>query len=247
MQAYGRFAYVYDRLMSGVEYDDWAKYISGLLGDAKKVIECGCGTGELTMRLAKMGFLMTGLDISEDMLGVASEKLRKRGLTVPLICMDMAGFCVHTPADAILCACDGVNYLTSVNRAAAFFSSSYRALKPGGTLLFDISTRYKLERVIGNNTFASDEGDTAYIWDNSYDGGRSLCEMRLTFFSRRDRDQLYERFEETHVQRAHTEQELRGALADTGFGSVRVYDAFTLEPPNPESERLQFFAKKDNT
>lgn len=45
----------------------------------------------------------------------------------------------------------------------------------------------------------------------------------------------------------HTERELRGALAETGFGSVRVYDAFTLEPPKPESERLQFIAKKDNT
>lgn len=100
---------------------------------------------------------MTGLDISEDMLGVASEKLRKNGLTVPLICMDMAEFCVHTPADAILCACDGVNYLTSVERTAAFFSSSFRALKPGGTLLFDVSTKYKLERIIANNTFASDE------------------------------------------------------------------------------------------
>ena len=245
MQTYGRFAYIYDRLMQGVGYDDWADYISRLLGDAKTVIECGCGTGELTTRLAKMGFFMTGLDISEDMLGVASEKLRKNGLAVPLICMDMSEFYVHSPADAILCACDGVNYLTSVNRAEDFFLSSFRALKPGGTLLFDISTRYKLERVIGNNTFASDEGDAAYIWDNSYDGDKSLCEMRLTFFSRKD--QLYERFEETHVQRAHTEQELRRALAETGFGLVRVYDAFTLEPPKPESERLQFFAKKDNT
>lgn len=117
---------------------------------------------------------MTGLDISEDMLGVASEKLRKNGLTVPLICMDMAEFCVHTPADAILCACDGVNYLTSVERTAAFFSSSFRALKPGGTLLFDVSTKYKLERIIANNTFASDEGDAAYIWDNSYDA-RGPC------------------------------------------------------------------------
>ncbi len=245
MQAYGKFAYVYDQLMRDVGYDGWAKYLSYLLGDAKTVIECGCGTGELTMRLAKMGFIITGLDISEDMLGVASDKLRKRGLMVPLIRMDMAEFLVHNPADAILCACDGVNYLTSVNRAKAFFSSSFRALKPGGTLLFDISTRYKLERIIGNNTFASDEGDAAYIWENSYDGARSLCEMRLAFFSRKGR--LYERFEETHVQRAHTEQELRTALAETGFAYVRVYDAFTLEPPKPESERLQFYAKKDNT
>lgn len=244
MQAYGRFAYIYDRLMRGVGYDDWAKYISRLLGDAKTVIECGCGTGELTMRLAKWDF-HDGARHIRGHAGRCVGKAKENGLTVPLICMDMAEFCVHTPADAILCACDGVNYLTSVERTAAFFSSSFRALKPGGTLLFDVSTKYKLERIIANNTFASDEGDAAYIWDNSYDRARSLCEMRLTFFSRRD--QLYERFEETHVQRAHTERELRGALAETGFGSVRVYDAFTLEPPKPESERLQFIAKKDNT
>lgn len=91
--------------------------------------------------------------------------------------------------------------------------------------MFDVSTKYKLERIIANNTFASDEGDAAYIWDNSYDRARSLCEMRLTFFSRRD--QLYERFEETHVQRAHTERELRGALAETGF----VLSGYTTRSP----------------
>ena len=134
MEQYTAFAAWYDRMMGTVAYEDWARYLDGLLQEAgaKTVAECACGTGNLTWRLIKAGYSVTALDISEDMLLTAREKLRKMGLSCPFVREDMRTLSLHRPVDAVVAACDGVNYLTE--GAEEFFAAAYRALKPGGIL-----------------------------------------------------------------------------------------------------------------
>ena len=74
---YGEFAQVYDQLMDDVDYDAWAAHYARLMGlcarPVRRVAECACGTGSLTVRLARMGYEMTGLDLSQAMLERAAE------------------------------------------------------------------------------------------------------------------------------------------------------------------------------
>lgn len=245
MQSYGKFAALYDRLMRDVDREAWADYILSLLGDAPRtVVDCACGTGELTIRLARAGHSVTGQDISEEMLAVAAEKARKARLRIPFIRQDMRRLSLHRSVDAVVSACDGVNYLASRAALSEFAAAAYAALKPGGLLLFDVSSRYKLSTILGDNTFALDETDSAYIWQNAYDPETKLIRMDLTFFAREEEGERYTRFTETHIQRAHSEREIRTALAAAGFVDITAYEAFTLEPPKETSERLQFVAKK---
>lgn len=76
--SYSAFAYVYDELMDNVPYDEWAQYLIGLLkenGVADGLVcELGCGTGQMTRRLAAAGYDMIGIDLSEEMLDVAREQ-----------------------------------------------------------------------------------------------------------------------------------------------------------------------------
>ena len=78
MDAYTSFAQVYDLFMDNVPYDEWCAYICETLkkhGIADgPVLDLGCGTGELTRRLAACGYDMTGVDVSVDMLQKAMEK-----------------------------------------------------------------------------------------------------------------------------------------------------------------------------
>lgn len=237
---YGGFAAIYDVLMQDVDYASWAEYIASFINSGARIAECACGTGELTVRLAAKGLTVTGLDISQDMLRVAQEKSRKLGLNIPFVCQDMRQLALHHPVDAVVCACDGVNYLTCLRDVQAFFSSAYALLKPGGRLLFDVSSRYKLENTLACNTFAEDDGKQAYIWKNNYDDESRLVEMQLSFFVQNGA--LYERFTETHVQRAHSQSELTRALERAGFNDICCYEAFTKNPPSPEAQRLQFAA-----
>lgn len=249
--AYHSLAMLYDHFMADVDYAAWAAYLSGLLRRAAKgsaarprVVDCGCGTGSLTLDLLKDGMDVTGMDISPDMLRAAKDKLRLAGYAqAPLVLADMRSFKVPRPVDAVLSACDGVNYLTGEGDAALFFSAAYDALKPGGLLLFDISSQYKLKELLDGHSFGEDLLDCAYLCQNTYDLDSMLLQMDLSLFVR-EADGRYARSEETHFQRAYAAEELRAQLLDAGFEAVEMFDAFTHDPPHAASERIQFVARR---
>ena len=243
-EAYSAFAAGYDRMMGDVDYDGWANYIDGFLKEAgaRTALECACGTGSLTVRLARRGYAMTGSDLSEDMLMIARQKALDAGLRfLPFVCQDMRKIALHKPVDAVISACDGVNYL--LDGAENFFRVAHDALKPGGLLLFDVSSAYKLSAILANNTFAATGEDWAYIWENTYHPRLDRVDMALTGFLKQGTG--YARFEERHSQRAYSEEELRTSLQSCGFRDVRVYEAFTREAPGAIAERLQFVARKE--
>lgn len=243
MEAYSGFASVYDRLMRDVDYDKWAAYIASFLPKNCSVLECACGTGAISVRLKRMGFNITASDISLEMLQTAAENARRSGQKLQFLSMDMRHIEFHKRVDAIVCACDGVNYLTDESDLADFLSSANRALKTGGRLLFDVSTLHKLKNVLGCSTFASDEGSAAYIWENMFDGVSRLCRMRLTLFEKAA-DGLYKKSFEEHIQYGYTASELSESLLKFGFIPMGIYDAFTENTPDNNCERLQIVAEK---
>ena len=247
-QQYQAFAAYYDRLMADVDYALWADYLTNLLREngvlpGEPVLDCACGTGELTLRLYTAGYRMTGADISVPMLEIAQQKARKAGAKIAFVQQELQNIRVHKQASAITCACDGVNYLLSGEDVLSFFCAANRALKGGGMLLFDVSSAYKLEHVLGGQTFGEDEPGCTYLWQNCFDPKSRLLEMRLAFFTP-DGKGAYTRFDERHVQRAHTQEELTMALEQAGFAVKGVYDAFTRSKPEENSERIQFVAQK---
>ena len=52
----------------------------------------------------------------------------------------------------MLCTNDGVNYLRSEDELRQFFQAAHRVLREGGGLFLDLSTPYKLRRVLGKTT-----------------------------------------------------------------------------------------------
>ena len=79
MEAYTGFAYVYDEYMDNIPYDEWEEYLVELLKENgidkdNTVIDLGCGTGTVTRMLDKEGYNCIGIDLSEDMLSIASDK-----------------------------------------------------------------------------------------------------------------------------------------------------------------------------
>ena len=237
---YGSLSRVYDELIYDMPYEKWAEFIFNKVPLGAKALELGCGTGNLTKFLAKR-FDVTAIDISEQMLIVAQEKLRKSGLPVNFVAGDMTDFSLHKPVDCALCACDGINYLLTPEKVAKAFSSVRKSLKTGGLFIFDISSEYKLTQM-DNQLYSEDAQNVTYVWRNSFDKATKCINMDITFFVANN-ENTYTRFDEVHVQRAHSVSEIQQLLKDNGFETVSVTEDYSLSEITDESLRITFCAK----
>ena len=237
---YGEIALVYDSLMYDMPYSDWAEYIrKNIKGDT--VLELGCGTGRITEKLSAY-YDVTALDISEDMLEAAREKLMSKGRQSRLINGDMCDFSLHKPVDSVVCICDGINYLITPEKVKQAFLNVYKNVKAGGRFIFDISSEYKLF-AMGNELYSEDNDTVTYIWRNTVDEDKKLIEMDITFFVNEE-DERYFRFDEKHVQRMHSVDEITLWLKECGFKIISVTDNYTDKEITDETMRITFCAEK---
>lgn len=242
MAQYQDFAYVYDRLMhEDIDYDKWCDYIENLFTlhgvSPDTLCELACGTGNMTCRMEKRGYKITASDISSDMLSIASEKLNG----TELIRSDMSKLTLPEKYDAFLCMIDGINYVITPKAVLDTFKTVKSHLNDGGVFVFDVSSRYKLKHILGNETFIHSEYDVFYSWQNRFIEKYNLSDMLLNFFVRNG--EVYDRFEERHLQRGWSEEELTKMLKKAGFTEVSVYDELTFEKLSPECERMVFVCK----
>lgn len=147
-----------------------------------RVLDLACGTGQFAYRLGQRGFVVTAVDISSEMLAVAEAKARSLNLEISFFRQDMRQLQLPKCYDLVVCLCDSLNYLLEVDDLTATFSGVARVLEPGGHFVFDLNTEHKLATVYGDNTYAADLGDYAYIWENEYQPDTKLCYMDLAFF-----------------------------------------------------------------
>ena len=133
--------------------------------------------------------------------------------------------------------------LTAPERAEAFFAAAFAALRPGGALIFDVSTPEKLAGTLGHHTLTCAEDEIAYIWQNAYHEKSACVDMTLSIFEKRP-DGAYDRLEERQTQRAHSRAELRSWLEQAGFERVRFFGRMRMTPPRAGDDRWHVAAKK---
>jgi len=245
---YDDFAGIYDTLMDDYDYDAWSQYYLSLIRDAlgglpARAAECACGTGSLTVRFAEAGLSMIGVDLSASMLRRAEEKARKCGVEAAFVRQDMRRLTLPRRVGAVLCTCDGVNYLTTPEDVKTFFSQAYSQLLPGGVLCFDCSSRHKLEDVMGDAFFGEERDGLTLLWKNTLSRETHVLTMDVTFFVREE-DGRYRRFREEHRQRAHSMQEIISLLQQTGFEDIHAYGEMRRDAPNDQDIRIHYTARR---
>ena len=225
MSNYGKFAKLYDELMTDFNYEDWFEYIKEIFKkfniDPSRILEMACGTGNLSYYLAKEGYDLTCFDLSSDMLAKAYKKLRKYK-NVEIMNQNMIDFNLKKTYDGIISICDSINYITKKEDLEKTFENVWKHLEKDGIFIFDINSYYKLKHIIGNNTFIEDREDVFYIWENFYNEKEDICEFYLTFFFK-DNEVNYERFDETHIEKAYGVEEIEELLYKVGFTGVDYY------------------------
>ena len=244
---YKGFASVYDELMADAPYSSWLTWVETALKEEQlqepKILEVGCGTGTILASLCEKGYQAEGLDMSEDMLAVADQKLKNKGLQTLLTCQDMRYFDMGKQFDVIIVLCDSLNYLTSINDMEKALKTIWDHLRPGGKLLFDVHSLYYMKNVLSYYSVSDAAEDISYIWNVFPTDTSGEVEHELTIFTQRQ-DSLYMRYDELHRQRAYSMDDYRSVIKKCGFSIKRITADFTSEAPVETSERLFFNVEK---
>lgn len=245
---YGRFAYLYDKLMSDVPYEKWIK----LIVDAREkynisgnhLLDLACGTGELSIRLAERGFQVTGVDLSEDMLSVAQDKTMKKGQSIFYMEQDMSKLEGLPSFDIIGVFCDSLNYLQTEEQLIATFQGVHRHLDEKGLFIFDVHSLYKMNTLFINQTYAVNDEDLSLIWQ-CYEGeDENSVEHDLTFFELNEASGMYNRYDECHFQRTYSIDQYKTWLEETDFHIVDIIVDFNEEEGKEDGERIFFLCQK---
>lgn len=245
MEAYTGFARVYDLFMEDVPYEEWCGRVTELLREQGiedgLVLDLGCGTGRLTRLLAARGYDMIGLDLSGEMLEGAIEE--NRDGSILYLQQDMREFELYGTVRAIVSICDSMNYLMEYEDLVQVLKLADNYLDPGGVFLFDMNTLYKYQEILGEQTIAENREEGSFIWENYFDREQQVNQYDLTLFVREE-DGRYQKYEETHFQRAYEIEEVENAIREAGMELVAVYDGWTKDMPRKDSERLCFVARE---
>ena len=242
---YSFLAGVYDSLNSDFDYDGYVKYLDKEIRENESVrsslvLDLACGTGRITLALRELGYDMTGVDLSEDMLSVAREICYEKNITDVLwLCQSMQELELYGTVDACVCCLDSLNYLTSYEDLKRCFSLVHNYLIPDGVFVFDMNTPYKFENVYGDNAYILEDECSLVAWQNEYNKKTGICKFYLNIFTENE-DGTYSRYDEVQKEKCYSVSRIKKALTDCGFEIIKISGDTEGAPLSDTDERCYF-------
>lgn len=234
--SYETFAYYYDSLMDPQFYEDYYQFIiNHCVFD--EVLELGCGTGNIAIRLAKANKKVFATDLSTDMLDVAKQKAMAENVNLLLQRVNMSDFSTSYEVDLILCLCDSINYLLEPQDVLKTFQNVYKSLKEDGTFIFDIDSLYKMNVILKDYHEKEEDNDFVFEWKVDL-----LSEGYVHHYVYIEDKIENEIVEENHYQKTYSIQQYRYWLNEVGFHDVTYYSDFGIY--HEDCERIIFVCRK---
>ncbi|MBQ7445102.1 MAG: class I SAM-dependent methyltransferase [Clostridia bacterium] len=186
------------------------------------VIDVGCGTGKLTVLLSERGYDMTGLDLSPEMLEIASELGYEKGEQILWLCQDMREMDTFGSYAAMYCLEDGVNHMTGEDDLGRFLSNARNFIDEGGLLIFDFLTDAYFTAAAEKGVFFEDSEEGTCIWTAEYKD--RIMTYDVICYAETE-DGLFERSEDTVTERALEPENVKTELIKNGFEVFELVQA----------------------
>ena len=245
MDAYYALAASYDRLTNDVDYEATVGFYMQILQregyKPRTVVDLACGTGSVTAILARMGYPVLGIDMSEEMLTEAAMKTMDLDPMPRFVCQKLQELRLPKAVDMAVCALDSLDYVTDPADCAEAIRRVYKALNPGGIFIFDVNTPEKLKAMDGQ-VFLDEDDDVYCVWRGEFDEETNICTYWMDLFQRQGK--VWNRNYEEHREYAYSEEQLRTFLKAAGFTHIEVYADRRFEAPREGEQRIYFKARK---
>lgn len=218
---YQKFAKIYDRFMEHCDYSQWEAVVEEDIAyggaPGRRLLDLGCGTGELLLRL-KDRYECSGLDLSEEMLKVAKRKLK--GMDIPLYLGDMRDFNTGEKYDIMLSLFDTITHLTSIQELEEHFGCVSQSLNEAGLYIFDTVDRGFMDEMFPGGTFVDQRKNMTTIWEHELEEGIDYIDA--TYFIKQ-KNGSYEKLEETYEKKLFTHDEIEEAASKANLRIIRVH------------------------
>ncbi len=245
MNAYNALAHSYDRLTNDVDYEAVVEFYMQILNKEgchpKTAVDLACGTGSVTLILAERGLQVTGVDMSEEMLIVASQKAADLENPPQFVLQKLQNLHLLKGVDLAVCALDSMDYILDPHECAQAIKRVYKALNPGGVFIFDVNTPEKLKAMDGQ-IFLDEDDDVYCVWRGSFDEQTNICSYAMDLFQRQGSKWL--RSFEEHEEYAYSSEQLTTFLRGAGFTGIEVFGDRKLDDPVCGEQRIYIKARK---
>jgi SAM-dependent methyltransferase len=218
------YAAAYDALYSDKDYAAECDLVERLaresaVGDVRRVLDLGCGTGGHSLVLAARGYEVVGVDRSEEMLAQARRKSAgrarfRRG--------DVRSIDLREQFDLVLMMFAVLGYMAEEADVRAALATARRHLRAGGVLVLDVwyepavLAERPSERV---RVIETERGTIERRSSGKLDEERRRC--TVSFHVTETRDGEGAEFDEEHSMRYFGRRELDRFLEEAGFELVR--------------------------
>lgn len=225
---YGRFARYYDAIYRDlIDYAADCDYLETLFHQRlrrrpKSILDLGCGTGNHAVELARRGYDVVGLDLSDSQLAIARKKVHGKRVPVTFVHGDMARFRLHRKFDAAICMFGGFGYLLSDRDVVSHFTSVRDHLVQDGMYVFEFWQDSGV--VPGRQDWIARERPYRLLrlGESAYDRAKHRLTFDFHFYVFRGK-QGVDRFSETHTTRVYSIREMRTLLSRPGLALSAAY------------------------
>lgn len=237
MNAYGPLASWYDGFTRDVPYERFADFYEQALyregKDHLTLLDLCCGTGTLTLLLARRGHTLIGVDQSPEMLALAAAKAAAAECPVQpmFLCQAAAELDLFGTVEGACCSLDGMNYLPP-EELPALFHRLHLFLEPGAKFVFDLQSPERL-RSLDGGTFVDEGEDVLCLWRGEFDEEENALFYGMDIFRREGK--LWRREEEEHIEYAHAPEALMALMEQNGFEELRCLEG------GPQGEQGRLF------
>ena len=205
-----------------------------------RILDLCCGTGQMAHQLTTLGYRVTGVDGSLEMLRYA----RENALGVEFLQADARSYHVPYKYNAVISVFDSLNHIMSTRELKAVFRSTYDTLRSGGLFMFDLNTEagYLYE---WNGDFSIIEDDHVCVVRNTYNQKNRIADFDATIF--RLQDNSWYRHDIVLYQKCHTPTAVKSALKSAGFTDVETYGfdwQSGVRPLDKDARRAFFLCRK---
>jgi len=202
-----------------------------------KVLDLCCGFGRVSAELARRGFAVTGVDITESYLQTAREEASYENLNIEYIHADARDFVRPNFFDAAVNLYISFGYFDNQEDDRLLLSNVYESLKTGGAFIIET-----LGKEIAVRDFVESEcfrraGFTVLTEYEVLDSWTFLKNRWILFKDRKS-------IEKTFTQRLYSASELKALLLEAGFAEVEIYGEWDESPYDHRAAKLIAVARK---